>query len=408
MGRPSIRVRLTLVYGVMFFAAGAVVVLASYLLVSRTLTDRLGPASGMRVLAARPAVAGGDVLVSAIPAGVSLERIEAGIAAEQLAARNDTLGLLLAQSGVALALIGVLAVGSGWVMAGRVLRPLHRITETARRVADDRGLHQRIALGGPADELRELADTFDAMLERLGRAFEGQRHFVANASHELRTPLAINRTLIEVASTRPGAPPELRDLGETLLAVNARHERLIDGLLLLARSEAALTERTAVDLDEIAGHVEDRSAAAADEAGVELVRSGTPAPTTGDPVLLERVLENLVQNGIRYNHPGGRVELAAGAVGSRAWVTVVNTGPVVPAYLVPALFEPFRRTRDRTAASGSGLGLSIVAAVVRAHGGTVTARARPGGGLDVRVELHRRASAGAPARPRSTLAGSPA
>jgi signal transduction histidine kinase len=405
MGRLSIRVRLTALYGVMFFAAGAVVILAGYLLVSNILTDRLGPAGTARVLSGsavggRPA----QIMVSGVPPAVAIEELQAGITADQLIVRDETLSSLLTQSLVALVLVGALAIGSGWWMAGRALRPLHQITATARRIADDRGLHERIALGGPADELRELADTFDAMLERLGRAFDGQRTFVANASHELRTPLAINRTLIEVASTRPDAPRELRDLGETLLAVNARHERLIDGLLLLARSEAAPPERVAVDLDEITGHVESRSAPAAEEAGVELLRSGLPAPTVGDPVLLERVVENLVDNAIRYNRPGGRVELTAGSGGSRSWVAVANTGPVVPDYLVPALFEPFRRSRDRTAAAGSGLGLSIVAAVVRAHGGTVTAKARPGGGLVVRVELLRSVVPGRGPTPRPALA----
>jgi signal transduction histidine kinase len=400
MGRLSIRVRLTALYGVMFFAAGAVVILAGYLLVSNTLTDRLGPAGTARVLSTgvlgeRPS----QILIQGVPPGASFDVLQAGIAADQLLVRDETLRSLLTQSLVALVLVGALAIGSGWWMAGRALSPLHQITATARRIADDRGLHERIALGGPADELRELADTFDAMLERLGRAFDGQRAFVANASHELRTPLAINRTLIEVASTRPDAPRELRDLGETLLAVNARHERLIDGLLLLARSEAAPPERVAVDLAEITGHVAARSAAAAADAGVELLRTAAPAPVVGDPVLLERVVENLVDNAIRYNRPGGRVELTAGGSGSRCWVAVANTGPVVPDYLVPALFEPFRRTRDRTAASGSGLGLSIVAAVVRAHGGAVTAKARPGGGLAVRVELQRSVPAGPRGRP---------
>jgi signal transduction histidine kinase len=392
MNRPSIRVRLTLVYGLMFFAAGAVVILASYLLVSNILGNRLGQAGGALVMASvppPPGVGGYSVSGDAPFAGVPEQRLQATIVAGQEELRDDTLRQLLIQSLIALGLVGVAAIGSGYVMAGRVLRPLHQITATARRVFDDRGLHERIALGGPADELRELADTFDAMLERLGRAFAGQRTFVANASHELRTPLAINRTLIEVASTRPDAPPELRTLGETLLAVNARHERLIDGLMLLARSESSLTERTEVDLHEIAEHVEIRSCRAAHDAGISLLRRSTPAPTLGDPVLLERVLENLVDNGIRYNVPDGRVEIATGALGERAWLTVTNTGPVVPDYAVPTLFEPFRRLRDRTGASGSGLGLSIVAAVVRAHGGEVTAAPRPGGGLVVRVELAR-------------------
>jgi signal transduction histidine kinase len=387
-------VRLTLVYGLMFFAAGAVVILASYLLVSNILGNRLGQAGGAVVMASVPpppgvGVSGYSVSGDGPFPGVPEQRLQATIIAGQEELRDDTLRVLLTQSLIALGLVGVAAIGSGYVMAGRVLRPLHQITATARRVFDDRGLHERIALGGPADELRELADTFDAMLERLGRAFEGQRAFVANASHELRTPLAINRTLIEVASTRPDAPSELRTLGETLLAVNARHERLIDGLMLLARSESSLTERTEVDLHEIAEHVEIRSCRAAHDAGISLVRRSAPAPTVGDPVLLERVLENLVDNGIRYNVSEGHVEIATGALGERAWLTVTNTGPVVPDYAVPTLFEPFRRLRDRTGASGSGLGLSIVAAVVRAHGGEVTASPRRGGGLVVRVELAR-------------------
>jgi signal transduction histidine kinase len=392
MGRPSIRVRLTLVYGLMFFAAGAVVILASYLLVSNILGSRLGQAGSAVVMASVPPpgasgrVTGPDV---AFGAGMPDQRLQATLVAGQEELRDETLRSLLMQSLIALGLVGVAAIGSGYVMAGRVLRPLHQITATARRVFDDRGLHERIGLGGPADELRELADTFDAMLERLGRAFDSQRTFVANASHELRTPLAINRTLIEVASTRPDAPSELRTLGETLLAVNARHERLIDGLMLLARTESTLPERTEVDLGGVAEHVELQYARAAHDAGVAVIRRSAPAPTLGDPVLLERVLENLVDNGIRYNVPDGRVEIATGAMGERAWMTVTNTGPVVPDYAVPTLFEPFRRLRDRTGASGSGLGLSIVAAVVRAHGGEVTAAPRGGGGLVVRVELAR-------------------
>jgi signal transduction histidine kinase len=384
----SIRVRLTLFYGGMFFVAGAFVLFSSYLLVSGILTDRLGPSAPARVLA-DSGIPESRILINGVPPDVAVEDLRAGIAADAMAIRDETLNSLLAQSLMVLGLVGVAAVGSGWLMAGRVLRPLHRITATARRVADDRGLHERIGLEGPADELRELADTFDAMLERLGRAFDSQRHFVANASHELRTPLAINRTLIEVASTHPDAPEELRRLGETLLAVNARHERLIDGLLLLARSDAAITEPVAVDLDEITEHVETRSCAAARTADVLLSRRPGPAPTVGDPVLLERVVENLVDNGIRYNTRGGKVEIATGATPDHAWVTVLNTGPVVPEYAVPGLFEPFRRLRERTGAAGSGLGLSIVASVVRAHGGWVGAEPRRGGGLVVRVELPR-------------------
>ena len=203
------------------------------------------------------------------------------------------------------------AIGFGWLMAGRVLRPLHQITETAGRIARadtvGSGLHERIALAGPRDEITELADTFDAMLERLDRSFDGQRRFVANASHELRTPLAINRALIELAITRPDASAETRQLGESLLAINARHERLIDGLLMLADSENLVTEHAEVDLADVAEHVVEQTRAAATDAGVAVSVDAAVGPTEGDPVLLERLAQNLVDNGIRHNvRPDGR------------------------------------------------------------------------------------------------------
>ena len=247
------------------------------------------------------------------------------------------------------------------------------------------GLHERIALNGPDDEIKELADTFDAMIERLDTSFDGQRRFVANASHELRTPLTINRALLEVAVHRKSASPEIIALGETLLEINARHERLIDGLLLLTRSENAMTERSFVDLADIVEHwrrscprVGSRSRCEADE-----------APTTGDPVLLERVVQNLVENGLRHNvADAGWVRITTGTRDGSAEVVVTNTGPVIPRYEVPNLFEPFHRFgADRIAGGspGAGLGLSIVQAVVKAHGGGVTAEPRDGGGLVVTV-----------------------
>jgi signal transduction histidine kinase len=285
----------------------------------------------------------------------------------------------------ALALGGVAVAGvwMGWIAAGRTLRPIARITETARRVAD-RSLHERIALGGPRDELRELADTFDDMLERLDRSFDGQRRFVANASHELRTPLAINRTLLEVAMGQPDAPQQLRQLGTTLLEVNARHERLIDGLLTMARSEQAVVDPVPVDLIDVAGNVLDQTRAP----GVEMRSELLPAPTVGDPVLLERLAQNLVDNAMRYNVSGGWVHVCCTREGARSRLTVINTGPVVRAYEVPGLFEPFRRLTDRVgSARGTGLGLSIVRSVARAHGGDVYATPRDGGGLVVQVTL---------------------
>lgn len=293
--------------------------------------------------------------------------------------QNDTLNSMLLWGSVALAIVALVGMGFGWLMAERALRPLARITETARRVAG-RSLHERIALDGPQDEIKELADTFDSMLERLDRAFDSQRLFVGNASHELRTPLAINRTLIEVTLGRPDVPAEVRVLGDALLAVNGRQERLLDGLLTLARSEQELTVWERVDLAEVAGHVLDRTPLDT----LTLRRALEPAPTTGDPVLLERVVQNLVQNAVAYNVPDGWVEVRTDAGG----ITVSNTGPVVPPYDVPSLFEPFRRLRDRVgSATGTGLGLSIVRSVAHAHGGSATAVPRDGGGLVVRVTL---------------------
>uniref|UniRef100_A0ABV5YSM6 histidine kinase n=1 Tax=Actinoallomurus acaciae TaxID=502577 RepID=A0ABV5YSM6_9ACTN len=266
------------------------------------------------------------------------------------------------------------------------------MTETARRIADapaaDRGLHERIGLSGPQDELKRLADTFDLMLERLGRSFDGQRRFIASASHELRTPLTLNRALVEVAVHRRAAPPEVRQLGETLLEINARHERLIDGLLMLARSEPEVTERSYVDLADVVEHAISQIAPGA----VAIQAEPGEAPTIGDPVLLERLVQNLVENGVRHNVPdGGWVRVTSGTLpDGSAQVVVSNTGPVVRPYEVPLLFEPFRRLRaERLSATvpGAGLGLSIVRSVARAHGGDVRAEPWEEGGLDVTVVL---------------------
>jgi signal transduction histidine kinase len=312
-----------------------------------------------------------------------IERKEAFAKQVQIDLRDQTLGSLVRRGTLALGGVAVAGVWLGWLAAGRTLRPLKQITGTARRVAD-RSLHERIALGGPRDELRELADTFDDMLERLDRSFDGQRRFVANASHELRTPLAINRTLLEVAMGQPDAPPQLRQLGTTLLEVNARHERLIDGLLTMARSEQAVVDPVPVDLADVAGNVLDQTRAP----GVEMRHELLPAPTSGDPVLLERLTQNLVDNAVRYNATGGWVQVTCTHEGASTRLSVTNTGPVVRAYEVPGLFEPFRRLSDRVgSARGTGLGLSIVRSVARAHGGEVQATPRDGGGLVVQVTL---------------------
>ncbi|MGW5157678.1 sensor histidine kinase [Nonomuraea wenchangensis] len=281
------------------------------------------------------------------------------------------------------------AFGVGWRTAGWVLRPLRRMTETARQVAQSHDLTERISYDGPREEVKELADVFDTMLGRLARAFDAQRKFVANASHELRTPLTINRTLVDVAVRRPDATDDVKRLGESLLLVNARHERLIDGLLALAEGEQAVLDRRPFDLTDVAEHVLDQAAAEAAEREVTIHRLLDPAPTTGEAVLVERLVQNLLENAIRHNHPKGEVWLSTRRRAERVELVVANTGLPVPAYEIETIFEPFRRLHgDRLRSDrGSGLGLSIVKVIAEAHGGTVTGWPREEGGLTITVEL---------------------
>jgi signal transduction histidine kinase len=387
----TIRVRLTVLYGGMFLIAGIVLLGLTYLLMKQTL-DHQGASAGvaLRLPAAADGHAGMEPVVKVGDAQeVPFDKAADLINQQQAEFRDRTLNSMLTQGGVALLAVGLVALGFGWLMAERALRPVHEITATARRVAaaatTHRGLGERIALAGPHDEIKELADTFDGMLERLHRAFDGQRRFVANASHELRTPLAINRALIDVAVTRPDASPDAQRLGEALVAVNSRHERLIDGLLTLADSENEVTERSPVDLRDVAAHVLDQTAID----GLAVRRDLTAAPAEGDPILLERLVQNLVDNAVRHNGPDGWLAVSTAVHDGRATLTVTNTGPVVAPYDVEAIFEPFRRLGgDRVRSErGFGLGLSIVRAVARAHAGDVTARPRDGGGLVVTARL---------------------
>jgi signal transduction histidine kinase len=388
--RLTIRARLTLVYGGLFLLAGVLLLGVTYVLVAQRL-----PGGGQMTVSGSLAPRDGQPAQSPPSGDRGVPPSEEGqLMFTQVAEESwqDALDALLTQGGIALAVVGAAAIALGWLLAGQLLQPLHRVTETARRIADapaaDRGLHERIALDGPRDEIKQLADTFDVMLERLDHAFDGQRRFIGNASHELRTPLTLNRALLEVAVHRGGASAEVRQLGETLLEINTRHERLIDGLLLLARSERELLERSYVDLADIVEHV----VAQVPPGTVTVNAKPGDAPTTGNAVLLERLVQNLVDNGVRHNVPEDgwvRVTSDTGSDGS-AVLQVSNTGPVVPRYEIPGLFEPFRRLgSDRLSASspGAGLGLSIVQAVARAHGGNVHAEPRDGGGLVVTVTL---------------------
>ena len=298
---------------------------------------------------------------------------------------------MLLYSALALAVLILLAFGLGWWLAGRALRPVHEMAAAARRLSSA-NLHQRIPLHRPRDELRDLGESFNALLDRLGAAFASQQRFVANAAHELRTPLAIQRATIQIGlGEYPVDPDELASVRDELLTANRRHEQLIDGLLMLARGERGLDRVDPVDLVEVARDVLPTLRAEADQRSVELNLNTEPVVVDGDAVLLGQLLTNLVQNAIRYNRPGGRVDVRVG----RSRVEVRNTGPVVPADAIDDLFEPFRRLHpDRTgSASGAGLGLSIVRSIATAHGGSVTARPNAaGGGLTVRVGLPARVS----------------
>jgi signal transduction histidine kinase len=388
----TIRGRLTAVYGGLFFVAGAILLTLTYLLVWQILNRQSGPMPDSDVLRNTLARLRG-LTIGPNGAEIPVDQLYTAIREAQLQSRAQVLNSLLTQGIVALVAVGLLASALGWLMARRALQPVHKITETAKRIAASnpgRGLNERIALTGPRDEVTELAQTFNAMLERLDRSFDGQHRFITNASHEMRTPLAVKRALIEVTVTRPGTSQDAKQLGEAMLEINERHERLIDGLLTLADSENEVSERSPVDLSDVADHVLHQLANPAEDAGVTIRPSALgSAPVVGDPVLLERLTQNLVENAIRHNRPDGWLGVTTMSANGQSTVTVSNTGPIVRAYEIEVLFQPFRRlNRERTAGErGFGLGLSIARAISRAHGGDVTAVPRAEGGLDVTVAL---------------------
>jgi signal transduction histidine kinase len=387
----TIRLRLTLLIGAVLILAGSILLGVTYLLVRHSLDTNPAQvrAEVARRLGVEPNVLRADRRTPTERARAAAARRHVfGEVQQEITSEN--LHRMLVESLVALGALSVASVGIGWVVAGRMLRPLQTITTTARRLSDVT-LHERIGLEGPADELKELADTFDEMLERLDRAFTSQQRFVADASHELRTPLAVIRTEVEVALADPSATAaELRAMGEVVRDATIRSQALVDGLLTLARTGAAPAAARAVDLAEVAAEVVDRLAPSADELELALDLSLDRAPVRGDAALLDRLVENLVENALRYNEHGGWVSVATGADAATASLRVANSGPLVPPEAVASLFDRFRRLDDwdpRRGRRGFGLGLSIVDAVARAHGGTATAEAQPDGGLLVIVEL---------------------
>jgi signal transduction histidine kinase len=285
-----------------------------------------------------------------------------------------------------IAVAALLLLWLNWLLAGLALRPLRATAQTVRGFGPQ-NMSQRIALSSGRDALKELADALDGALDRLAAGYEGQRRFASNASHELRTPLAVQRVLAEVAMEDPDAGRDVRSLGTQLLRVNERSERLIEGMLVLAESDRGLPGKVPVRLDELARSVLEAHAELAVEHKVEVRQQSRRRSVPGDPVLLERLITNLVANAIVYNEPGGWVEVTVGD--AQPAITVSNSGPRVPAEGLPALFEPFRRLgTDRIShAGGAGLGLSIVRSITTAHQGAIHASARPEGGLTIAIDL---------------------
>ena len=365
----SVRLRLTLVYAGVLVVCGALLLLASYGLVARSIDTTAAPPSPGR---------GGVSYSTEIQ---MREHVSAQI-------QDDTLADLRLNYGLALSAMAMGAVALGWLLAGRALRPLGAIAATARGIGRE-SLDRRVELAGPGDELKELADTIDGMLARLDRAFADQQRFVANASHELRTPLAVIRAEVDVALADPDLPAaELRATAERVRAATDRSERLIESLLTLARSEAEAAARPeVVDLAGAADLGLEGVAPELREAGVAVRRDLAGACVRGDRRLIERLVANLIENAVRHNSPGGWVAVETGVRDGVARLRVENTGPRVAPDQVDALLEPFQRLARHAAGSGAGLGLSIVRSVAEAHGGRVEVEARPAGGLDVGVEL---------------------
>jgi signal transduction histidine kinase len=387
--RPHLtaRGRLTLVYGGLFTLGGAVLVTVTYLLVAHNLPAAKGTDSPKMdpALAAQCA----KVKLDSAHAPDELRQkcasaFNAGVKAGAQAQRDTTLNHLLVYSLIALAGVSVVAALAGWLLAGRILRPVHQLTAAAR-AASEHNLSQRLELRGPRDELRELADTFDDMLARLDAAFASQSRFISNASHELRTPLTVMRTTVDVVLSKP-APTreELIAMGVDVRRAVDHAEALIDTLLTLARNERGLTTHQSVDLAMLAEDALDTVSVP----GLRVTSALQPAPVTGDPLLLERLVANLVDNAARHNVPDGLVTVGTAAHNGTGELRISNTGPVVPADRVDALFEPFTRLDERTG-DGVGLGLALVASISAIHHGTISAAPRPDGGLDVTVRIPR-------------------
>jgi signal transduction histidine kinase len=399
----KVRTRLTLIYAALFFIAGVVLLTLTYTLVAASLPT--SPPASLIIRSqvvnalkqecspdnpAAPASVQGVRPLSPYGCKQAYAAYQAGTAAGMQALRANTLAKLLGFWALGLGVMTVASGGLGWFMSGRVLRPVRVITETARR-ASEQHLGERLGLTGARDELKELADTFDDMLERLDAAFAAQRRFVANASHELRTPLTVMRTAIDVTLAKPS--PTARQLTDMAVRVRRsvdRAESMIEALLTLAVSDQGKLSNEFTDLATCAEDAIDAVAPEIERLNLKVDAELDPAEVAGDARLLERMISNLVDNAVRHNEPGGWIRLRTGSGAAAAYLEIANSGPFIPDDAVPSLFEPFRRMEARTGTrDGVGLGLSITRSVVSAHHATVTATSQPEGGLDISVQIPR-------------------
>ncbi len=377
--RLTVRARLTLLYTGLFAVCGAIVVAVSYTLVARLGTPgqaQQAPASAVAWCRSQQASA---ALEKGVPPKCTLILQQLGAQHQ----RDLTLSHLLDYSLITLAVVIALAAILGWVAAGRALRPVHRITAAAR-AASEHNLSARVALLGPRDELHELAETFDEMLDRLQTAFESQQRFIANASHELRTPLTVMRATVDVVLDNPeSTPDDLRGMAADIRTAVDHAEHLIGALLILARNERGLTVHEQLDLATVAEDVLDTARLGDRHVHATL----EPALISGDPVLAEHLVANLVDNAIRYNTPGGDIWISTHTVNGSSQLTVANTGPLVSPADTSRIFQPFQRLDDRASHDGYGLGLTIVASIATIHDGTAIAHPRNDGGLTLTITI---------------------
>lgn len=366
--RRTVRLRLTLLYSVLFLAAGTGLLAITYLLVRST--DDSDPA-----------------LPPSPPGGPGWKAVE--LKDQVLTTRASDLHHLLTMSGIALAITVVLAIWLGWLVAGRVLRPLRTVTAATQRISGQ-NLHERLALPGPSDEIKDLADTIDGLLQRLEVAFDAQRRFVANASHELRTPLTLDRALLDVTLANPRATVEdLRAMGQDLIASGEQQQQLIEALLTLATSARGLESREPFDLAEIAAELLSAPHPEIEQLGLDLQTTIDAAPTIGDLRLAKRLVSNLVDNALRHNIAHGYINTVTRTESDQAVLTIANSGPIIPEADIDRLFQPFQRLHSNRTyhADSHGLGLSIVQSIAAAHGATLNARADPDGRFQIEVRF---------------------